>query len=450
MRLLLRSTDDVAVSISTSAKALSKTIAMATIVLMSVMVSSCSGFAAPVQVSSASSQQLSMKSASSDDTNNDTNNDNDITNAIDRRTILIGAGGVLSSSFLINSNTDTVDNVRAIAAEEPTTKKDFPTWTLENNVKMPILALNTAGLSADDAARACAIAAANGFRHFDFHPGKERDGVARFLKSPKVPPRSELFLTTKIRKPPYGTTPEEAAAAAASQIEEDLAVLGSGGYTDMLMIRDSPDCEVMRAQWKVVEQAVRDGKTRSLGVINFCEDSLRCVLKTATIKPALNYYYYHVGMNTGRGFKLRDFCDRFKIRTFAYGALGEPGPYTDERLLDNKILKSIGDGSKVYNQRNHGGERSTEEIALKWVIDTGAAVSVRPTSDFGLGKSFCAAGKPGEESVCEREIRKRAQIFDWNLMGDEVFKISNIASLKSEDNPTIFSSSGCPGERPIP
>jgi len=448
MRLLLRSTDDVAVSVSTSANALSKRIAMATIVLLSVTVSSCSGFSAPVQVSSASSQQLSMKSASeaaaSDD--NDTNNDN---NAIDRRTILIGAGGVLSSSFLFHANTDD-NNVRAIAAEAPTTRKDFPTWTLENNVKMPILALNTAGLSADDAARACTIAAANGFRHFDFHPGKERDGVARFLKSSQVPPRSELFLTTKIRKPPYGSTPEEAAAAAASQIEEDLAVLGSGGYTDMLMIRDSPDCQVMRAQWKVVEQALRDGKTRSLGVINFCEDSLRCVLKTATIKPALNYYYYHVGMNTGRGFKLRDFCDRFKIRTFAYGALGEPGPYTDERLLDNKILKSIGDGSKVYNQRNHGGERSTEEIALKWVIDTGAAVSVRPTSDFGLGKSFCAAGKPGEESACEREIRKRAQIFDWNLMGDEVFKISNIASLKSEDNPTIFSSSGCPGERPIP
>jgi len=443
------------------------------LLFLSAIVSSCSGFViAPMTATNVAfrqqqqqrnrnlvvPQQMAMTTSSSSyDNINDNNNDNDNSNSnknndnndntvVDRRKVLIGAVGILSSSLI------TTHNYRAIAADVvPPKTKEFPVFTLPNNVRMPVLALNTAGMSTDDTARACAIAASNGFRHFDFHPGIERDGVARFLKDTKIP-RTDLFLTTKIRKPAPGTTPEEAAELASRQIDDDLVVLG-GKSVDMLMLRDSPDCAVMRAQWKVLEQALDDGKTRSVGVINYCEESIRCLLKTARVKPAVNYYYYHVGMNSGRGKKLRDFCDRKDIRTFAYGALGEPGPYTDDRILTNSVLKQMGDGSKVYNRRNHGdGDKSPEEIAIKWVIDSGAAVSVRPTSNFGLGRSVCSSSGSNAqgESECEMGIRKRSEVFDWNLTGEEIYKLSNIPSLRSEDNPTIFSSSGCPGERPIP
>lgn len=429
---------------------------IASLVFLSATVPSCSGFvpmaATTKQQQQQQQQPLEMASSSSDGFNNDNSG-----NALDRRSMLIGVGGILSSSLIGLSGNP--QSYRAFAAETATaTTREFPTFTLPNNVEMPVLALNTVGLSVDDTARACAIAAANGFRHFDFHPGKERDGVAKFLKADgfKKYPRTELFLTTKIRKPPYGTTPAEAAEAASKQIEEDLAALGSGGYVDMLMIRDSPDCEVMRAQWKVVTQALEDGRCKAVGTINFCEDSIRCLIKppkgskVKAIKPAVNYYYYHIGMNTGRGKELRDYCDRNDIKTFAYGAIGEPGPYLDDRILESPILKNIGDGSKIYNRNNHGGDKSTAEIAVKWVLDTGAALSVRPTSNFGLGTSVCAAGDGKSESACEEGIRKRAEVFDWNLTGEEFNKLSKIPTLKSDDNPTLFSSSGCPGERPIP
>ena len=42
----------------------------------------------------------------------------------------------------------------------------------------------------------------------------------------------------------------------------------------MLMLRDSPDCDVIQAQWKVLEEAFGNGQTRSIGVINFCEKAL--------------------------------------------------------------------------------------------------------------------------------------------------------------------------------
>lgn len=87
---------------------------------------------------------------------------------------------------------------------------------------------------------------------------------------------------------PPGTSPGDAADITRKQID-DLQLLGMKSV-DMLMLRDSPDCAVIQAQWAVLEEALASGKTRSLGVINFCGKALTCVLETAKVKPALNYY----------------------------------------------------------------------------------------------------------------------------------------------------------------
>ena len=131
-------------------------------------------------------------------------------------------------------------------------------WMLANGVAMPTLALNTAGLSADGSERALTAGLAAGFTHVDFHPGIERDGVARALKTAGLTKSNErlgkLFLTTKIAKPPASSTPAQAAEAVRRQIDEDFAVLGVDSV-DMLMLRDSPSCDVMRAQWGALEEA---------------------------------------------------------------------------------------------------------------------------------------------------------------------------------------------------
>lgn len=100
----------------------------------------------------------------------------------------------------------------------------IPSWKLADGVTMPTLALNTAGLTAEGSEIAFAAAIANGIAHVDFHPGIERDGVAKVLKAGAD--RSQLFLTTKIRKPPPGTSPAAAGALVTRQLEEDLGVLG--------------------------------------------------------------------------------------------------------------------------------------------------------------------------------------------------------------------------------
>jgi hypothetical protein len=195
---------------------------------------------------------------------------------IDRRSVLAGTVGAVVAVSSVSKS--------AVALEIP--GRSIPEWTLENNVKMPTLALNTVGLSAEESEKAVRYAKKEGITHVDFHPGKERDGVAQYIAKEG---RDGLFLNTKIRKAPPGTSAKDAAQRARVQIDEDLKALGLDSV-DMLMLRDNPDCEVIQAQWAVLEEALTAGKTRSVGVINFCEKALACVLETATVKPALNYY----------------------------------------------------------------------------------------------------------------------------------------------------------------
>ena len=299
----------------------------------------------------------------------------------------------------------------------------IPSWTLANGVKFPTLALNTAGLTAAGSEIAFTAAIANGITHVDFHPGIERDGVAKVLNAGAD--RSKLFLTTKIRKPAVGTDPSAAGALVTRQLEEDLGVLGVSSV-DMLMLRDSPDCAVMQAQWAAVEAAKAAGFTRSVGLINYCDSSLKCILATAKVKPDINYFMYHAGMKKDpRTKSLRALGETNGVRTFAYGALGEPGP--SEELLASPVLTRIGEA--------HG--KSVAEVALRWTLQSGVAVSVRPTSDFGAGRSACPA-----DGSCAASVALRARAFEWKLTPSEMKEIDGLTSPGG--NPTLFSSLGCP------
>ena len=81
----------------------------------------------------------------------------------------------------------------------------------------PVLALNTAGLSLEGSETATRLAFEAGITNIDFHPGIERDGVARVLaSSPTLAARA--FLTTKIAFPRPGISPADAAANCRSSV----------------------------------------------------------------------------------------------------------------------------------------------------------------------------------------------------------------------------------------
>ena len=52
--------------------------------------------------------------------------------------------------------------------------------------------------------------------------------------------------------------------------------------------------------------------------------------------------------------------------------------------------------------------RSVEEVALRWVVQGGCAVSVRPTADFGMGSSKCVPPRSEPPSAASREPHRLA------------------------------------------
>ena len=132
----------------------------------------------------------------------------------------------------------------------------------------------------------------------------------------------------------------------------------------------------------------------------------------------------HIGMGPD-ALGLRAFGESRGIKTFAYGALGEPGPSSE--LLTSRVLRKIGAA--------HG--RSVEEVALRWGLQSGCAVSIRPTVDFGLGRSACADG-----DACPAGLKVRAAAYDWQLSPSEMAELNELRSPPG--NPTLFSTTFCP------
>ena len=340
--------------------------------------------------------------------------------SLDRRTAIATTGAAVLTSLSIADPANALFPVGAFASNRPRSKKSnpmIPTWQFDGGVEFPILALNTAGLSTEETARAIEYAQNEGINHIDFHPGKENAGVAKFMKENNVD-RDSLFLNTKIRKPVPGTSPEDAAKLARDQIEEDLQLLGVK-YVDMLMLRDTPDPKNIQAQWKVLEEALAAGKTRSVGIINYCPSGLETLMDTAQVVPALNYIMCHVGMGPDiQGLRTKN--EKYGIRTFAYGQTGEPEPR--EALLNDPILKRIGEAH----------QKSTEEVALRWVLQNDMAASLRPSGNFGRCE--------GQE--CQVGLSRQVSCLEWELSQDEMAELN---AIKYDDaSPTPFSAY-CPG-----
>ena len=71
-------------------------------------------------------------------------------------------------------------------------------------------------------------------------------------------------------------------------------------------------------------------------------------------------------------------------------------------------------------------------------LQGGAAVSIRPTADFGLGRSACAEAS----AACADGLARRAAARGWALTRAEMEELDALTSPAS--NPTLFSTTGCP------
>ena len=134
---------------------------------------------------------------------------------------------------------------------------------LNNNIEIPQIGVGTWTLRGETARQNVRLALEAGFRHIDTAQGYENETeVGQGIFDSGVP-RQEIFLTTKVAT----NIMRNGREAVRKSIDESLAKLKTG-YIDLLLIH-WPVKDCVKDTWQVMEDYVRQGKVKFIGVSNF-------------------------------------------------------------------------------------------------------------------------------------------------------------------------------------
>lgn len=262
------------------------------------------------------------------------------------------------------------------------------TYKLNNGVEIPVVGFGTWQTPNGQVAKDAVLAALNaGYRHIDTAAAYGNEtSVGEAIKASGVK-RDELFVTTKLWNSDHGY--ENAKKA----IDKSLENLGLD-YLDLYLIH-WPNPAAMRENWaelnteswRAMEEAVKAGKIRSIGISNFRKHHIDELLKTAEIKPAVNQNYLNPSDMQA---DLVKYNDELGILNEAYSPLGTGG------LLGNETVKEVA--------ANYG--KSTAQVLLRW----------------SLQHKFL----PLPKSVHADYIKATAEIFDFELSADDMKKLDGL------------------------
>ena len=167
--------------------------------------------------------------------------------------------------------------------------------------------------------------------------------IGQSIKKLKLP-RNELFLTTKII--PQDMTYEKAKQS----IDKSLKKLNTD-YIDLVLIHwpgvTNPQQRI--DVWKALEEAVEQGKVKSIGLSNFLKKHIEQILNNCKIKPVINQIECHPLYYDKDTI---EYCRSQNIIIEAYCPLAE----FHKNLIQNKniveIAKSLG--------------KSVPQVILRW------------------------------------------------------------------------------------
>lgn len=222
-----------------------------------------------------------------------------------------------------------------------------------------------------------------GYRHIDtaaFYKNEAAvgEGVAKFLKAHPEVSRSDIFYTTKIWETDYGY--EKAKAG----IKERLAQVPQLEYIDLLLIH-SPNAsspEIRLGTWKAMQEAVEEGKVKSIGVSNYGIKHIQELLNWdgLKIKPVVNQIELNPWLQR---VELVNFLRENGIVPEAYS------PLTRGKRLDDPEIAAL---AKKYG-------KSPAQILIKW----------------SLQKGFVSIPK----SVTKKRIEDNFNVFDFELSKED-------------------------------
>ena len=216
------------------------------------------------------------------------------------------------------------------------------TFTLNNGVKIPKLALGTWEIPDNEVAAPVKNALKMGYRHIDtaqaYHNEK---GVGQGIKDSGIS-RDQIFVNSKVEAEIKNYQ------EAKKSIDETLTRMDLD-YLDMMIIHNpQPWKEVNQSDdrhfegnletWRALTDAMKEGKLRAIGVSSFQPKDLQNLFDNSDVKPMVNQILCHIGATPK---KLINFCQEHDIVVESFS------PVAHGEALTNNTIKTMAEKYQV-------------------------------------------------------------------------------------------------------
>ena len=219
---------------------------------------------------------------------------------------------------------------------------------LNNGIDIPQIGVGTWTLRGETARQNVRLALEAGFRHIDTAQGYENETEVGLGIADSGVTRQDIFVTTKVAT----NIMREGQQAVRQSINESLAKLNTG-YIDLLLIH-WPVKDCVKPTWQLMEDCVRRGKVRSIGVSNFNRHHLDDLLSYAEIRPVINQIEVHPLMTQDENIA---YNHQLGIQVEAWGPFGQG----DIDVVGHPLLQSL---AQKY-------QKTASQIVLRWIIQRG-------------------------------------------------------------------------------
>ncbi|KAJ8670150.1 hypothetical protein QAD02_001409 [Eretmocerus hayati] len=291
---------------------------------------------------------------------------------------------------------------------------------LSSGYDMPMVGLGTWQAKADEMESVITSALDHGYRHIDtaFNYNNE-EAIGRSLKKwfEKGGKREEIFITTKL--PNFGNRPSDVEKYINLSLErlgldyidlylvhmpfafkKDANSLAPASNEDGSFALDLESDPV--SVWKEMENQVKAGRAKSIGLSNFNISQIKRILENSEIKPSNVQVELHAYMQQR---PLREFCRANNISVTGYSPIGSPGAKQHFQTKYNYKPENFPDllGHSIVKDIASHHNKSTAQILLRHAIQGGVIVIPKSSN--------------------KDRIRSNIQIFDFSLSADEMSKL---------------------------